>query len=92
MKTVQKTSSKAKTKSLETYRGDTSENFGWLTEHSRRFLSAGYLSDGETPEARIRDIADNAEKILKIPGFSDKFYNYMSKGYYSLASPVWSNF
>ena len=92
MKTVQKTSSKAKTKSLETYRVDTSENFGWLTEHSRRFLSAGYLSDGETPEARIRDIADNAEKILKIPGFSDKFYNYMSKGYYSLASPVWSNF
>ena len=69
-----------------------SENFGWLTEHSRKFLASGYLSDGETPEKRIKAIADNAEKILNIPGFSDKFYYYMSEGFYSLASPVWSNF
>lgn len=68
------------------------ENFGWLTEHSRQFLASGYLSEGETPEARIKDIADNAEKILKMPGFSEKFYHYMSEGYFSLASPVWSNF
>lgn len=69
-----------------------SENFGWLTEHSRQFLASGYLSDGETPEKRIKAIADNAEKILNIAGFSDKFYYYMSEGFYSLASPVWSNF
>ena len=69
-----------------------SENFGWLTEHSRQFLASGYLSEGETPEARIKDIAENAEKILKMPGFSEKFYHYMSEGYFSLASPVWSNF
>ena len=50
------------------------------------------MSDGETPEKRIKAIADNAEKILNIPGFSDKFYYYMSEGFYSLASPVWSNF
>ena len=55
-----------------------SENFGWLTEHSRQFLASGYLSDGETPEKRIKAIADNAEKILNIPGFSDKFYFYIS--------------
>ena len=47
-----------------------SENFGWLTEHSRQFLASGYLSEGETPEARIKDIAENAEKILKMPGFA----------------------
>ena len=35
----------------------------WLTEHSRQFLAAGYLSNGETPEDRIKAIADNAEKI-----------------------------
>ena len=69
-----------------------SENFDWLTEHSRQFLASGYLSEGETPEKRIKAIADNAEKILNIPGFSDKFYYYMSEGFYSLASPVWSNF
>ena len=66
--------------------------FNWLTENSRKFLNAGYLTGTQTPEERIREIADNAEKILNKPGFSDKFYGYMSKGYYSLASPVWSNF
>ena len=45
----------------------------WLTEHSRQFLSSGYLTEGTTPEARIREIADNAERILKIDGFADKF-------------------
>ena len=64
----------------------------WLTEHSRQFLASGYLTEGTNPEERIREIADNAEKILGIDGFSDKFYGYMAEGYYSLASPVWSNF
>lgn len=64
----------------------------WLTENSRKFLESGYLTDGITPEERIRNIAENAEKILKIEGYADKFYNYMAEGYFSLASPVWSNF
>ena len=64
----------------------------WLTDHSRQFLASGYLTDDTTPEERIREIAENAEKILKMDGFADKFYGYMAEGYYSLASPVWSNF
>ncbi|XWX32651.1 ribonucleoside-diphosphate reductase large subunit [Staphylococcus phage PG-2021_76] len=68
------------------------EQFEWLNTDSRVFLERGYLSEGETPEQRIRDIADTAEKILGIEGFSDKFYYYMGRGYYSLSSPVWSNF
>lgn len=64
----------------------------WLNENSKKFLEGGYLLPGVTTEERIREIADYAETILKKPGFSDKFYNYMSKGYYSLSSPVWSNF
>ena len=64
----------------------------WLTENSRKFLESGYLTDGISPEQRIRDIAENAERILKIDGYADKFYKYMAAGYYSLASPVWSNF
>lgn len=67
-------------------------NFKWLTQHSRDFLSSGYISGDIPAEQRIREIADNAEKILKIKGFSDKFFHYMSEGFYSLASPVWSNF
>ncbi|HLV49928.1 MAG TPA: ribonucleoside-diphosphate reductase subunit alpha, partial [Erysipelothrix sp.] len=64
----------------------------WLNENSRLFLSRGYLKEGVSPEDRVREIADTAESILKIDGFSDKFYSYMQQGFYSLASPVWSNF
>jgi len=66
--------------------------YEWLNKDSRKFLERGYLLDGETAEQRIRDIADTAEKYLKIKGFADKFEDYMSKGYYSLSSPIWSNF
>ena len=64
----------------------------WLNENSRLFLSRGYLTEGVTPEQRIRDVANTAEELLKIDGFADKFYGYMEKGFYSLSSPVWSNF
>ncbi|AFL80762.1 ribonucleoside-diphosphate reductase, alpha chain [Aequorivita sublithincola DSM 14238] len=69
-----------------------SQGFEWLTEHSRNFLASGYLTPGVTAESRIREIADRAEQILGIPGYSDKFFGYMSEGFFSLASPVWSNF
>ena len=67
-------------------------SFAWLTENSRNFLAAGYIDPKSTPEKRIREISDRAEEILGIDGYSDKFYHYMSQGFYSLASPVWSNF
>ncbi len=64
----------------------------WLNEKSRTFLRRGYLRDGVTAEERIRFIGDKAEEYLDKPGFSDKFYDYVSKGYISMSSPVWSNF
>jgi len=64
----------------------------WLNENSRLFLSRGYLTEGVTAEERLKEIADTAEKLLGIKGFSNKFYSYLEKGYYSLSSPVWSNF
>jgi ribonucleoside-diphosphate reductase alpha chain len=64
----------------------------WLNENSRKFLQAGYLEKNTSPEERIKEISDRAEELLKKPGFSEKFYKYMAKGYYSLSSPVWSNF
>ena len=68
------------------------DDFYWLTDNSRLFLSRGYLSEGQEPEERLREISDTAEEILGIKGFSDKFYGYLSKGYYSLSTPVWTNF
>ncbi|HGJ64095.1 TPA: ribonucleotide-diphosphate reductase subunit alpha, partial [bacterium] len=67
-------------------------NIEWLNDYSRAFLARGYLSKEITVEERIRQIAEHAETLLRKKGFADKFYNYMSKGYYSLASPIWSNF
>jgi len=66
--------------------------FNWLNKDSRLFLKRGYLEEGQTPEGRIREIAETAQKILGIPGFADKFEDYMSKGFYSLSSPIWANF
>jgi ribonucleoside-diphosphate reductase alpha chain len=66
-------------------------------------MSRGYLLPGETVQERVRSIGDRAEFLLKesclnaadrsrFNGYSDKFVDYMAAGYYSLASPIWSNF
>lgn len=66
------------------------KRYYWLNGDSRTFLSRGYLN--ETPEDRIKQISDKAEHILGIDGFSKKFEDYMSRGFYSLSTPVWVNF
>ena len=67
-------------------------NYEWLTDESRLFLSRGYLSEGESVEQRVRVIADRAEELTGIKGFGNKFEDYVAKGYFSLSSPVWSNY
>ena len=64
----------------------------WLNEDSRKFLERGYLTEGETAEGRISEIANAAQKYLGFDGFADKFIDYMSRGFYSLSSPIWGNF
>src|SRR6056297_2685675 len=68
------------------------EPWYWLNENSRAFLARGYLGEGQTAEDRIKVIAETAEKYLGQDGFAEKFVEYMSRGWISLASPVWSNF
>ncbi|CAB5226284.1 ribonucleotide-diphosphate reductase subunit alpha [uncultured Caudovirales phage] len=68
------------------------EKYYWLNKDSRKFLERGYLLEGETAEQRIRDIAEVAERYLNIKGFADKFEDYVSRGWFSLSSPIWSNF
>ena len=77
---------------MQTTKISSKKSFEWLNENSRKFLTAGYLGEGLSAEERIADIAKRAEEILEMPGYADKFYHYMSEGFYSLASPVWSNF
>ena len=68
------------------------EQYYWLNEDSRKFLERGYLMDNESPEDRIKEIADAAENELGISGFSNKFQEYMSYGWFSLSSPIWANY
>tara|TARA_X000000950_G_scaffold284852_1_gene388954 strand:- start:287 stop:2065 length:1779 start_codon:yes stop_codon:yes gene_type:complete len=82
----------ARKSSMKKFNKDSEKSFEWLNENSRKFLAAGYLGDSVSAEQRIADIAERAEELLEMPGFAEKFYHYMSEGYYSLASPVWSNF
>ena len=75
-----------------THAETTRPDFSWLNEDSRLFLQRGYLLDGTTPEARIRAIAAHAGNILQDDTFAERFHHYMARGYYSLSSPIWSNF
>jgi len=68
------------------------KNYSWLNADSKKFLKRGYLDEDETPEDRVATIAETAEGYLKIKGFADKFTDYMARGFYSLSSPIWSNF
>lgn len=68
------------------------QRYNWLNDDSRLFLKRGYLMENETPEDRIREIADTAEKTLGIEGFSDRFQECMSHGWFSLSSPIWANY
>jgi ribonucleoside-diphosphate reductase alpha chain len=81
------------------------KNIYWLNADSRKFLSSGYLMDGETAEQRISDVAQTAESLLsvsedciakvnaylKCKSFAEKFADYVERGFYSLSSPNWSN-
>lgn len=68
------------------------KKYYWLNSHSRLFLERDYLREGVSPEERIREIAETAQSILNIEGFADKFEDYMGRGFYSLSTPVWTNF
>lgn len=66
--------------------------FSWLNKVSREFLSMDYLVNRQTPEHRISYMATVAERRLGKLGFAQKFYDYMSRGWYSIASPIWTNY
>ena len=68
------------------------KKYKWLNKDSRDFLKRGYLQTGESAEQRGHDISVAAEKYLKVKGFAEKFEDYLSRGFYSLARPIWANF
>ena len=65
--------------------------YRWLNEPSQIFLDRGYLN-GLTVDERITVIANRAEDILGIEGYAKKFKDYFAKGWFSLSTPIWTNF
>ena len=66
--------------------------YRWLTEMSQVFLERDYLVDGQTVDQRVDEICNTAEKLLNKPGFAAKFKENFQKGWYSLSTPIWTNF
>ena len=69
--------------------------FEWFNEASEAFMrnNEAYLKNDETIEQRVESIAKRAfVDIYPNPDYYDKFIDYMSKGFISLSTPVWSNF
>jgi ribonucleoside-diphosphate reductase alpha chain len=67
-------------------------NYRWLTPLSQQFLERDYLLPGQTLDERVDIIVNRAESILGIPGFAMEFKANLQKGWYSLSTPIWTNF
>lgn len=67
-------------------------DYRWLTELSRVFLERDYLVDGQTVDERVDEICHAAEKYLNKPGYGARFRENFKKGWYSLSTPIWTNF
>jgi ribonucleoside-diphosphate reductase alpha chain len=64
----------------------------WLTESSQHFLDRDYLVDGQTVDERVDEICAAAGTILNKPYFAAAFKENIKKGWYSLSTPIWTNF
>lgn len=67
-------------------------NYRWLTDLSQKFLEQDYLTSGQTIDQRVDFICNRAEEILKKPGFAKAFKENLQRGWYSLSTPIWTNF
>jgi ribonucleoside-diphosphate reductase alpha chain len=67
-------------------------DYRWLTEISQQFLERDYLVPGQSVDNRVDVICAAAEKILNKPGFAKSFKDNLQKGWYSMSTPIWTNF
>jgi ribonucleoside-diphosphate reductase alpha chain len=66
--------------------------YRWLTPESQIFLERDYLLAGQTLDQRVDIICAEAERRLGIKDFAKKFKENIQKGWYSLSTPVWTNY
>ena len=61
------------------------------TEVYKKTITGGYLMPGETPRDAYMRVASTVAKRLYKPELTEKFFQYIWKGWLNLASPVLSN-
>jgi ribonucleoside-diphosphate reductase alpha chain len=66
--------------------------YRWLTPESQTFLERDYLLTGQTLDQRVDIICAEAERRLGIKDFGKRFKENIQKGWYSLSTPVWTNY
>jgi len=66
--------------------------YRWLTSESETFLQRDYLLAGQTLDERVNIICAEAERRLGIKDFGKRFKENIQKGWYSLSTPVWTNY
>lgn len=68
------------------------KDYRWYNDLSKQFLERDYLIPGQTLDERVNEICDAAENELGIKGFAKNFKNNIKKGWYSLSTPIWTNY
>lgn len=55
-------------------------------------MSRGYLKKEQDISDKIKEMSEYAEEILGIENFSEKLADYITKGYFIIPTPCWTNF
>jgi ribonucleoside-diphosphate reductase alpha chain len=68
------------------------QGYRWLNDLSLQFLQKDDLLPNQTVDERVNIICEQAEKELNKPGFAARFKENIQKGWYSLSTPIWTNY
>lgn len=63
-----------------------------INELSLKFLERDYLLPGQTIDERVNLIMNRFETLIGSKDLRNEFEDYFRKGYYSLSTPVWTNY
>ena len=66
--------------------------YPWLNEAAMTFLRRDYLEPKMLFSDRVYIMASRAERLSGVSGLAARFTENLKRGWYSLASPIWTNF
>jgi ribonucleoside-diphosphate reductase alpha chain len=64
----------------------------WLNDVTKQFLARDYLRPNQSFEHRVDEIVSTFARLIKDDYIAEKFRDNLSKGWYSLATPIWTNY